>query len=76
MDDNIFISQLKYALDLWKRFKVECFKPCATPYPLIVTLTKECDSSKIDATLNGQLLLFYFISITVSRFMQDPKKVT
>jgi hypothetical protein len=53
---------------------VECCKPCATPYPLIVTLT-ECDSSKVDATLNGQLLLFYFISIAVSRFMQDPKKV-
>ena len=32
MDDGIFISRTKYALDCLKRFKLDDYKSCATPY--------------------------------------------
>jgi hypothetical protein len=53
MDDGIFISQPKYALNLLKKFKMEDCKPCATSYQSRVKLSKECDSPKVDATLEG-----------------------
>jgi hypothetical protein len=46
MDDGIFISQPKYVLNLLQKFKMEDYKPCATPYQSGVKLTKECDSLK------------------------------
>jgi hypothetical protein len=51
MDDSIFISRPKYALDLLQKFKMEDPKPCATPSHSGMTLTKECDSPKVDVIL-------------------------
>jgi hypothetical protein len=47
---GIFLSQPKYVLNLLQRFKMKDCKLCATPYQLGVKLTKECGSSKFDAT--------------------------
>ena len=55
-DDGIFLSQLKYALNLLQRFKMEDCKLCAIPYQLGVKSTKECDSFKVDATLYRHLV--------------------
>jgi hypothetical protein len=56
LDDGIFNSQLKYALDLLKRFKMEDCRPCSTPYQQRFKLTKESSSAKVDATLYRQLV--------------------
>ena len=53
---GIFISQSKYALDIFKCFKMDDCKLYATPFQLGVNLTKEFSSLKLDATLYQQLV--------------------
>ena len=52
--EGIFLSQPIYVMHLlksWlKQFKMDDYKPCATPFQLGFFLTKECDSPKVDAT--------------------------
>ena len=44
IDDDIFISQPKYALYLLKRFKMDDCKVCATAYQSRVKMSKYRDS--------------------------------
>jgi hypothetical protein len=50
-DDGIFISQPKYVLNFLHKFRMEDFKPYATPHQLGVKLN-ECNSQKFGATLH------------------------
>jgi len=63
MDDGIFLSQPKYVLSLLQRLKMEVYKPCTALILTRVKMTKECDSSKVDATFYKKLVgsLIYII---------------
>ena len=50
MDDGIFLSQPKYALDILKQFKLDHCKSCDTPYQPGVKLI-DCVSPRFDTTL-------------------------
>jgi hypothetical protein len=52
MDDGIFISQHKYVVNLLQNFRIGDCKPYATPCQLGVKLTKEYDSTKVNATFD------------------------
>ena len=51
MNDGIFISQPKYAFDLFKQLNMDDYKSCAKPYQFGVKLQKDYDSPQVDATL-------------------------
>ena len=83
MDDDIFLSQPKYALDLLKLFKMDDCKSCATPYHSGVKLLKDYESPGLDATFYRQLannMIYltqgrpdpFFVVSMVSQFMHDP----
>ena len=85
LSDGLFVSQSKYLMDLLKRFKMDDYKACATPYQSGVKLTNDCEPPKVDATLYRQLVgsLVYLIHSrsdisfavsVVSRFMQAPRE--
>ena len=85
MDDGIFISQPKYALDILKWFKMDEFMSCDTNYQSEVKLLKDCDSPWVNTTLYRQLIdsfIYFthsrpnlpFVVNVVSRFMQDPRE--
>ena len=84
--DGIFASQSKYVMDLLKRFNMDDYKACATPYQSGVKLTKDCESPQVDATLYSQLVenQIYlthsrpdssFVISVVSCFMHDPREI-
>jgi hypothetical protein len=56
LDDAIFISQPKYALDLLKKIKMEDCKPCSTSFQYGVKLTKDCDPPKVNVIVYKQLV--------------------
>lgn len=83
--DGLFISQSKYVLDLLTCFKMDDCNACANPFQQGVKLTKDCQSSKVDATLyfwlvdsliyltRSQPNISFGISV-VSCLMQDPRE--
>jgi len=54
--DHLFLSQSKYVLDILNHFKMDEYKPCATPFQYGINLTKEFQSPKVDTTLYWQLV--------------------
>ena len=68
MDDGNFISQPKYVSNHLQKFRMEDYKPCATPYQSKLKLTKESDSLNVDTTLYQQLVssLIYLTHIQLN----------
>jgi hypothetical protein len=73
-------------MDILTCFKMANCKPCATPFPSGLNLTKTCQTPKVNATLYRQLVgsLIYlthsrphisFVVSVVSQFMQDPREI-
>jgi hypothetical protein len=86
LSDGLFFSHSKYVVDIFKFFKMDNCKPCATPSHTSINLIKYCQTPKGDATLYRQLVgsLIYithsrfdisFVVSVVSHFMQDPCKI-
>eukprot|EP01018_Ginkgo_biloba_P027335 Gb_24906 [translate_table: standard] len=85
LNDGIFVSQGKYAVDLLDKFKMTNCKSVSTPLSLGEKLIKDDDSSKVDPTIYRRLVgslmyltstrpdIMYAVSL-VSRFMQDPSE--
>eukprot|EP01018_Ginkgo_biloba_P026910 Gb_02109 [translate_table: standard] len=81
--DGTFISQEKYANDIFKRFKMQNNKEKITPIAMGVKLSKEDENIKVESTLYKSLVgslmyltttrpdIMYAISL-ISRFMEDP----
>eukprot|EP01018_Ginkgo_biloba_P029557 Gb_20738 [translate_table: standard] len=81
---GIFMSQVKYAMDILKKFNMSDCKPLATLVQFGLKLSKYEDSDSVDTTLYRQLIgsliylsstrpdISYAVSL-VSRFMADPK---
>lgn len=51
LDDDIFLYQPKYVMDLLQRFKMDESKPCAITFQSRVKLTKEFNYLRVNATL-------------------------
>ena len=86
MDDGIFLSQPKYALDILKRFKMDDCKSYATPSQSRSKLLRDCDSPRFNTTLYQQLIVILisfmhcpldlsFVVSFVSRFMQGTRVI-
>eukprot|EP01018_Ginkgo_biloba_P000790 Gb_00723 [translate_table: standard] len=54
--DGTFISQEKYANDIFKRFGMQNSKAAITPIAMGVKLSKEDESKKVDSTLYKSLV--------------------
>eukprot|EP00253_Pinus_taeda_P014283 PITA_14283 len=83
-ENNIFLSQSKYARNLVDRFKLQDCKPATTPMEPGLKLSAQSSSSLVDETLFRQLVgnLIYltatrpdisFALSYISRFMSAPK---
>ena len=83
---GIFINQIRYALEVLKRFKMINCKATTTPIETSTEVSKEDQSSSIDPTLLKKLVssLMYltatrpniiFAVNLISRFMETPKEV-
>ena len=51
MEDGMFLSQLKYAIDLLARFHISDYKSSHMPFQSGVKLTTKCTTPLVDATL-------------------------
>ena len=85
LEGEIFLRQGRYATEILKRFRLEDYRPMATP---MITNWKKIDASEdkdVDPTLYKQLLgsLMYLVNIrpnicyavnTLSQFMVEPKR--
>jgi hypothetical protein len=82
-NEGIFISQSKYACDLFHFFHMEYCKPSPSPFQSRVNIVSTCTSPEVDATLYCQLVgsLLYlthtcpdisFVVGLVARYMQTP----
>jgi hypothetical protein len=82
-NEGIFLSQSKYACDLFRRFHMDDCKPAPSPFQSGVKLTATCNSLEVDVTLHLQLVgsLLYlthtspdisFVVGLVARYMQTP----
>ncbi|KAL9145431.1 hypothetical protein ABFS82_13G041900 [Erythranthe guttata] len=67
LDDEIFISQSKYANNVVSKFGLKKAKPLTTPMTSIEKLGRDCDSTNVDSTLYMSLIgnLFY---LSASRY--------
>jgi hypothetical protein len=85
-NEEIFISQSKYACDLLRRFHMDDCKLAPSPFHSGFKLTATCTSPKVDATLYRQLVgsLLYlnhthpelsFVVGLVSRYMKTPHEI-
>ncbi|XP_027351227.1 uncharacterized protein LOC113862337 [Abrus precatorius] len=83
-DDEIFIFQKKYAVDILKKFKMENSKPISTPVEEKLKLKKDSDERRIDSTYYKNLIrsLRYLTATRLdivfgvgllSRFMEEPR---
>jgi hypothetical protein len=83
-ENEIFISQSKYANDILKRFNMLKCKPAPTPTVIGLKLSKDDRGSNVDPTLFKRLVgsLMYLIATRpnimygvslISRFMETPK---
>ena len=55
-DNNIFLSQSKYAKNLLDRFRMQDCKPASTPMETGLKLSAQSDSPPVDETLFRQLV--------------------
>ncbi|KAK1558510.1 hypothetical protein Q3G72_003173 [Acer saccharum] len=85
LDDEIFISQAKYAKNLVKKFGLEKAKHCDTPMSTTLKLSKDASGKSVDQTLYRGMIgsLLYLtasrpdISFSVgvcARYQSDPKE--
>ena len=83
LNDGIFLSQRKYAMDVLRKFKMESCKPVSTPLAINEKLTKSDGDAKADESnyrsLVGSLLYLtatrpdlMYPSSLLSRFMHSP----
>lgn len=83
-NDEIFISQKKYASDILKKFKMEQSKPVYTPVEEKLKLTRENDGKMADSIYYKSLIgnlryltatrpnIVYGVDL-LSRFMEEPR---
>ena len=85
-NEEIFLSQSKYACDLLRRFHMDDCKPTPSPFQSGVKISATCTSPEVDATLYRQLVgsllyltdtrpdIFFDVGL-VARYMQTPHEI-
>ena len=66
LNDGIFLSQRKYAMDVLRKFKMESCKPVSTPLAINEKLTKSDGDAKADES-NYRSLVGSLLYLTVAR---------